>query len=104
MISNKLKKKEQAILDAESLSDESEDDFSWLSEEKESSTYFALINESRETMKKGTQAWNCYGYRTNLYLLATYGFCFADNNYNFYKLYLSLDLPDNKSSKKKEPI
>ena len=93
-LSQKLIRKEQSIIEAESLSSDSEEDqYDWLDEENEKSTYFTLINESRETMKKGTQAWNCYGNFTNLFLLSVYGFCFENNKFNSYKLYLSLDLP-----------
>ena len=39
-------------------------------------TYFSIVNTMREPMKAGTQAWNSYGNRTNLYLLTHYGFAF----------------------------
>jgi hypothetical protein len=43
-------------------------------------------------MKKGEQAWNCYGARTNLYLLINYGFCFLDNLNDSFAFGLKLDL------------
>lgn len=49
-------------------------------------TYLTFINEMREPMPKGSQAWYCYGNRTNSYLLINYGFCFPDNLYNSYKI------------------
>lgn len=55
--------------------EEGEDTFDWLAEASDK-TYFIFANEMREPMKAGTQAWNCYGNRTNEYLLVNYGFCF----------------------------
>ena len=60
--------------------EESEEDFEWMegltSDQKDNETYFTFINEMRKTMKAGSQAWNCYGNRSNLFLMVNYGFCF----------------------------
>ena len=32
--------------------------------------------------KKGDQLFNCYGLRTNRFLVLNYGFCLANNKYN----------------------
>lgn len=42
-------------------------------------------------MRAGSQAWYCYGNRTNSYLLVNYGFCFKDNLYNSVKFYALYD-------------
>ena len=50
----------------------------------------------RRPMKKGTQAWNCYGNRNNRFLLVNYGFCFADNLYDSFECHATLDIkPEN---------
>jgi len=63
--------------------EEEDEDFEWVDKERrkdpgkfDSETYFTFVNEMRKPMKKGEQAWNCYGNRTNLFLLVNYGFCF----------------------------
>ena len=56
-------------------------------------TYLTFINEMREPMLKGTQAWYCYGNRTNSYLLINYGFCFPNNFYTSFKFYVNTDVP-----------
>ena len=43
-------------------------------------------------MKAGTQAWNCYGNRSNIFLLVNYGFCFQDNLYDSFKFMVRLDV------------
>ena len=53
-------------------------------------TYFCLTNMHRQTLKKGEQAYNCYGNRSNRYLLMDYGFAFADNKYNSVELYMNM--------------
>ena len=40
----------------------------------------------RQKMKKDGQAWNCYGARTNEFLLLYYGFAFQNNLYDSFKL------------------
>lgn len=76
--------------------EESEEEFKWIDtlspEEEAESTYFTFINQTREVMRAGTQAWNCYGNRTNQFLLVNYGFCFKDNLYDSFKLRPRLDL------------
>ena len=42
-------------------------------------------------MKAGTQAWFCYGNRTNEYLLINYGFAYSNNRYDSAKFYVRLD-------------
>ena len=74
----------------------SDEDFSWMDDVDpkllESETYFTFINESRFVMKKGEQAWNCYGNRTNRYLLVNYGFCYEDNLHESFHFDVRIDL------------
>ena len=69
-------------------------DFDWLKlTEPQEDTYFTFINSSRNIMKKGSQAYNCYGRRGNMYLLVNYGFCFQNNHYDSVRCPLRLDIP-----------
>lgn len=61
-------------------------------ESLDTETYFTFINEMRTPMPKGSQAWNCYGNRTNVFLMVNYGFCFKDNLYDSVKLMMRLDI------------
>jgi hypothetical protein len=93
-----VKDREVAWLNGQS-DEEEEESFDWVdpkrNEDKDkfdSETFFTLVNETRRTMKKGEQAWNCYGNRTNLYLLVNYGFCFQNNLYDSLSLNFRLDI------------
>lgn len=55
-------------------------------------TYVAMVNQTRKPMLKGSQAFFCYGNRTNIYLMVNYGFCFQDNLYDSYHVNVRLDL------------
>jgi hypothetical protein len=57
----------------------------------EKETYFTLVNVSRSTFPKGSQAWNFYGGRNNKGLMIGYGFCFSGNLYNSFEFCVSLD-------------
>ena len=79
--------------------EEGDDTFEWIDDlEKQdekkakNETYFIFANEMRRPMKKGTQAWNCYGNRTNEYLLVNYGFCFENNLYSSYSFNVKLNV------------
>lgn len=60
--------------------EEYEEDLNWIKDlkgnELDNMTYFTKVNEIRHPLKAGTQAWNCYGNRTNRFLLVQYDFCF----------------------------
>ena len=78
---------------------EPEEDFEWLTDLKNeqpdtygSETFFTFINQMRKPMEAGSQAWNCYGNRSNIFLLVNYGFCFQDNLYDSHKFMVRLDL------------
>ena len=92
------REKQQTYAD-EGYNEESDEDFEWLEELRdkdpvslENDTYFTFINQTRKVFKKGTQAWNCYGDRSNIFLLMNYGFCFEDNLYDSFKFMVRLDL------------
>lgn len=53
----------------------------------------------RRPMKKGTQAWNCYGNRNNRFLLVNYGFCFANNLYDSFECHATLQIKPEKFAK-----
>jgi hypothetical protein len=92
-----VKEREQTWIEG-GEDEEPEEDFLWIKEsikkdaiKFEKETYFTFVNEMRKPMPKGTQAWNCYGNRTNIFLLVNYGFCFQDNRYDSVKFYVRLD-------------
>lgn len=79
--------------------DEDEEDFEWIKilnrtnpKSLQEETYFTLVNQMRKPMRKGEQAWNCYGNRTNIFLLVNYGFCFPDNLHDSMKFFVRLDI------------
>jgi hypothetical protein len=78
--------------DSDSYEDVDED-YDWYKPSKhQNDTYFCMINQERRTLKKGEQAWNCYGNRSNRFLLLNYGFCFANNRYDSYSFKVKMDL------------
>ena len=48
-------------------------------------TYFTVANESRKTIKKGSQVLVNYGNYTNNTLMVNYGFCIENNIFDCYK-------------------
>lgn len=86
----------------EGYNEESDEDFHWMDQLKvtdpvslQNDTYFTFVNQMRKKMEKGTQAWNCYGNRSNIFLLMNYGFCFPDNLYDSLRFMVRLDLEFN---------
>jgi hypothetical protein len=87
-----LKEREKSYVE-EGDDEEPNEDFTWVStlrsnnpQSLDNYTYFCLINDTRKVMPKDSQAWNCYGNRTNVFLLVNYGFCFQNNLYDSVKL------------------
>lgn len=83
----------------EGYNEEPDEDFEWLEDLQrndpvslENDTFFTFINQTRKTFQKGSQAWNCYGDRSNMFLLMNYGFCFENNLYDSVKFMVRLDL------------
>ncbi|EWS71999.1 RuBisCO LSMT substrate-binding protein (macronuclear) [Tetrahymena thermophila SB210] len=73
--------------DFSDVSDES--DFSWYDDEDEEN-YFVVT--TRQPEKKGQQLYNCYGQRTNRFLLMWYGFAFLKNRYDSYSFRLWMNM------------
>ena len=66
--------------------EEPDEDFTWVDNlcEKQpelllDQTYFTYVNQNRTPIRKGEQAFTCYGSRTNLFLLVSYGFALRGN-------------------------
>ena len=62
--------------------DETEDYSWWQGIEDDRGIYFAMGTKFSSSYKKGDQLFNCYGRRTNRFLLVNYGFCLRNNKYN----------------------
>jgi hypothetical protein len=61
--------------------DYEEESFSWWNWDDELN-YFVLTTKFKADYRAGDQFYNCYGRRSNRFLLAYYGFCLAFNKYN----------------------
>ncbi|KRX00204.1 Rubisco LSMT, substrate-binding domain [Pseudocohnilembus persalinus] len=70
-----------------SLSEESI--FDWY-ETNDQDTYFIIT--SQDKIKKGEQIFNCYGRRTNKFLLMWYGFCFQNNKYDSFTFRMNMSV------------
>ena len=55
--------------------------------------YYAMCTKYKNFYKKGDQLFNCYGRRTNRFLLLSYGFCLRHNKYNSlgFKVFVNFD-------------
>lgn len=82
----------EATEQMESSSESDDEEFDWYTDtpEMQNQTYFCLTNMNRGPLRKGEQAFNCYGNRCNRYLLMDYGFAFADNRYDSVELFLNM--------------
>jgi len=49
-------------------------EFDYYNKEDFDNNYFAMVNRDYDSMKKGNQAFYCYGKRSNAFLLLNYGF------------------------------
>lgn len=58
------------------------EDFTWITPENEGDIYYAMGTKFKTVYRKGEQLFNCYGLRTNRFLLLNYGFCLRNNKYN----------------------
>jgi len=67
--------------DGEEDDDEDDSDWEWFND-NDNDNYFVVATHTRLSYKKGDQIFNCYGRRTNRFLLMWYGFCLQDNRYN----------------------
>lgn len=62
--------------------DKSEDYSWWQGVDDRRGIYFAMGTKFSSRYSKGDQLFNCYGRRTNRFLLTNYGFCLRFNKYN----------------------
>ena len=94
--------REQSWLTGGDDDEDDSEDYHWLDslgeQEVQRDSYMTLVNEMRKSMKKGQQAWNSYGDRTNAFLLINYGFCFPDNLYDSAKFCVRLDVDFTKNN------
>jgi len=85
-----------------SITAPSEPSFTWYkSEIHDEESYLCYVNESRETMQAGDQAFYFYGKLSNKPLFTEYGFCFPGNRYDSYEVGfkmradITFDTPEN---------
>lgn len=62
--------------------EDSDEDFSWYDWNDKENIYFTIQTCKRNSYATGSEIFNCYGNRTNRFLLLHYGFAFSDNIYN----------------------
>eukprot|EP00357_Protocruzia_adherens_P016911 CAMPEP_0114994628 /NCGR_PEP_ID=MMETSP0216-20121206/13249_1 /TAXON_ID=223996 /ORGANISM="Protocruzia adherens, Strain Boccale" /LENGTH=722 /DNA_ID=CAMNT_0002358519 /DNA_START=25 /DNA_END=2193 /DNA_ORIENTATION=+ len=74
--------------------DDDEEDWSWWSNDDDK-LYYAMRTGSRTVFQKDKEVFNCYGRRSNRYLLLWYGFALDENRYNSarFKLWMNLKFP-----------
>ena len=73
--------------------DDDEEVYDWVEESLKtdgSQTFFTYVNETRSVLKKGTQALNSYGNRSNAHLIVNYGFTFENNVYDSFEFFVNL--------------
>ena len=91
-----LHDRQSELMEQTANDDDSYEEFDWMEDLQEhelnSETYFCYINESRETMKAGSQAFFNYGCFSNKTLITQYGFCIENNKFESYKFDVRLDL------------
>jgi len=82
----------KATTEVQESSESEDEEFDWYQSTPQmlEETYFCLTNMQRAPMKKGDQAFNCYGNRSNRFLLMDYGFAFSDNHYDSVELFLNM--------------
>ena len=76
----------------EEESEEEEDEFSWYDWNDKEDIFFAMLTGARNSYAAGTEIMNCYGRRTNRFLLLHYGFCMTDNIYDSVRFH-ARDIP-----------
>lgn len=74
----KMRRKLQLLEEEEEMTEK----FDWISTVEERDIYYCMSSRNKTYYKKGDQLFNCYGRRTNRFLLINYGFCLRNNKYN----------------------
>lgn len=82
MVLKRYRKMSSITLDELVTFDETEDYSWWRGIDDDRGVYFAMGTKFSSYYKKGDQLFNCYGRRTNRFLLVNYGFCLRNNKYN----------------------
>lgn len=84
MQANLKKLRKLSNLEEDEISDlDKSEDYSWWDGIKDKrGVYFAMGTKFSSRYKKGDQLFNCYGRRTNRFLLVNYGFVLRYNKYN----------------------
>ena len=78
----KFRKRSNITADELMKFDETEDYSWWRGIDDDRGVYFAMGTKFSSRYLQGDQLFNCYGRRTNRFLLVNYGFCFRNNKYN----------------------
>ena len=78
----------------EGESEETDEEFEWFEPDEghNDECYFVFVNKNRKTIQPGKEIYNCYGNRTNKFLLLNYGFCYPDNSYDSYSVNMRCDI------------
>lgn len=81
------------------------EDFSWINYEADGDVFYAMGTKHKTSYRKGDQLFNCYGLRTNRFLLLNYGFCLRNNKYNSlgFKVFVNLKPQHTASEEGKTP-
>jgi hypothetical protein len=58
------------------------EDFTWINYDDDKDIHYLMGTKYKTSYRKGDQLFNCYGLRTNRFLLLNYGFCIRNNKYN----------------------
>lgn len=67
-------------------------DYDWITPDLEKDSHYVLCNRNRAMIQINEQIFKTYGMRSNDDLLVQYGFCFLNNCYESYRLFLPIDL------------
>lgn len=89
-------KEEHPVSESSSSSDDEKETHGWVQAHYDES-YFTLSTGKYKGYKPGDQVFNCYGSRSNKYLLFNYGFMLKHNPYNSLKFRAWVDhqIPEN---------
>ena len=95
-------RKRLEMLNADNQEDDYYDmneDFTWWNHFDEN-VYYAMGAKFKTYYRKGDQLFNCYGLRTNRFLMLNYGFCLRNNKYNSlgFKVFVNYKPPAKNSS------
>ena len=64
--------------------------------------FYAMGTKYKTSYRQGDQLFNCYGLRTNRFLLLNYGFCLRNNKYNSLGFKVFVNNPNPKSDEESD--